>query len=82
MKTMESKSHTKYETEFFLKLYVDQKCCEANFKKTQNYEISDSLDYSHHLHKEGKRTSRRNESFKTITKLNHVVKDSGKRQSR
>ena len=40
---MESKSHTKYETEFFLKLYVDQKCCEANFKKTQNYEISDSL---------------------------------------
>ena len=43
MKTMESKSHTKYETEFFLKLYVDQKCCEANFKKTQNYEISDSL---------------------------------------
>ena len=77
MKTMESKSHTKYETELFLKLYVDQKCCEANFKKTQNYEISDSLDYSHHLHKEGKRTSRRNESIKTITKLTHVVKDSG-----
>ena len=53
------------------------KCCEAYFKKTQNYEISDSLDYSHHLHKEGKRTSRRNESIKTITKLTHVVKDSG-----
>ena len=48
MKTMESKSHAKYETEFFLKLYVDPKCCEDNFKKNQNCEISDSVD-SHHL---------------------------------
>ena len=82
---MESKSHTKYETEFFLKLYVDQKCCEANFKKTQNYEISDSLDYSHHLHKEGKRTSRRNQGgliLKYITKLIHNVRTPEKRQSR
>ena len=44
MKTMESKSHTKYETEFFLKLYVNEKCCEDDRrKKTQNYEFSDSL---------------------------------------
>ena len=27
---------------------MNEKCCEDNFKKNQNYEISDSVD-SHHL---------------------------------
>ena len=84
MKTMESISHTKFETEFLLKFYVDQKCCEDNFKKNQNCEISDSVD-SHHLGSwsrwwsEGRQEER---VYQDSHQAHPHCRDSEKRQSR
>ena len=84
MKTTESISHTKFETEFLLKFYVDQKCCEDNFKKNQNCEISDSVD-SHHLGSwsrwwsEGRQEER---VYQDSHQAHPHCRDSEKRQSR
>ena len=84
MKTMESIFHTKFETEFLLKFYVDQKSCEDNFKKNQNCEISDSVD-SHHLGSwsrwwsEGRQEER---VYQDSHQAHPHCRDSEKRQSR